>query len=127
MSSTYLVFGALAVKPRFSRSGIGVADGSGTRGDLAPAQPQPGDAVLAHDPSDALVVHALALVAQLGGDPGAAVGAVPLGVHGPDPLGERGVGPFELGDRSQSGIEAGWRLIHCFCRVLYSVSDPSLP
>ncbi len=30
MSPTYLVFGALAVKSRPSRSGTGVADGSGT-------------------------------------------------------------------------------------------------
>lgn len=82
----------------------------GHGGDLAPAQPQTGDAVLAHHPPDPLVVHALALVAQLGGDPRATVGAVPLGVHGPDPLGQSGVGPLARGAGRTAGpplVEAG--------------------
>jgi hypothetical protein len=112
MSPMYLVFGALAVKSRRSRSGTGGGGRFGQGRGLTPAQPQPqpGDAVFPHDPSDAFVVDVLAVVAQLGGDAGAAVGAVPLGVHGLDPFGKRGIGLLACGAARSAGppfVEAG--------------------
>lgn len=68
------------VEPEQVRHGAGGRLGHG--GDLALAQRQPGDAVPAHDPPDALAVHALARLAELGGDTGLAIGGVPLGMHG---------------------------------------------
>jgi hypothetical protein len=56
------------------------------------------------------VVHALAVAAQLGSDPGPAVGAVPLGVHGPDPLGESDVGLLTVrrGPRGRPATCRSW-------------------
>ncbi len=71
--------------------------GCGDRGADLLAQVHPHDAGPTHQPLDAFVVDRWALVLQLGGDPGAAVGAVGLPVDLGDPLGQDLVGPLAPG------------------------------
>lgn len=110
MSPTHFVFTSVVVKSRPSRSGAFAAAGSAIVVAVPATQPDSCEIDDSHDAGNSFVVDPLAVVAEFGGDPGNAVGAVRLAVRRPYPGREQGIGglaggPF--GGRHAPVVETG--------------------